>query len=362
MINENNINSINITERAKRIDDSIILSIGDPHFSTDDVIVENSFELLRTGTTNYSDSQGLEELREAIINGFEYKNYSYQDLVVTPGSKQGLLYVLKTLPRDSKVLLFEPHWHSYTNLIKDLNLNYQVLNSYDINFIEKLKMTDFDVLIVCNPNNPDGYILNKTQMDDIIKVIKLKDAILIADEIYSNYDYESSFVSFSKYNSDRIIILNGFSKRYAMTGWRLGFILCSDHNLVEKLIKINQLYATCVANISQYCGIAALNTRFDSQLLDYYKKNSEIVLEYFPLAAKRLSGGFYAFVDLTDYGVKLSGEEFSDLLFKRHKIAVVPGSIYGNSFKSYFRLSFSVDREILIIALYKILNLIESLD
>jgi aspartate/methionine/tyrosine aminotransferase len=361
MIHESISNSIIITEKARISQDSIILSIGDPHFATDVKVIDGGIDLLNNGTTNYSDSQGLKELREAIITGYGYKDYDYQNILITPGSKQGLFYILKTLDQGATVLLIEPYWHSYLSLVKDLNLSYQFLNSYEKDFLAKMKSIKFDALIVCNPNNPDGHILKKSQMDEIYNIIITKDAILIADEIYSNYDYNLSFTSFSDYNSDRILILNGFSKRFAMTGWRLGFILCNDYSRVKNLTRLNQLYATCVANISQYCGIAAMNSNFDNFLSEYYRGNRDLVLDYFPTITNRLNGGLYAFINLVDYGVTLTGDEFSELLFEKNKIAIVPGSVYGSSFISYFRLSFSIDRKILTEALDKIKLFIESI-
>lgn len=252
------------------------------------------------------------------------------------------------------MVIFEPHWHSYARLADNLDLNILNINGLNEESLSRLKDISFDAMIICNPNNPDGTILDKALMDYAVELINSKNAIIIVDEIYSHYDYDGKFRSFSKYQNDRIYVVNGFSKRYAMTGWRLGFILNCNNQKLDELTNINSMIATCVSNISQYCGIAAIKSNSDRQLYHYYKSNRDLVLNYFPSLINKLKGGLYAFVDLSDYGLTLDGEIFSQKLFTKFKIAVVPGAVYGNSYKSYFRICFSVDREELRLALEKI--------
>lgn len=345
--------SISITKRAKQIPNSIILSIGDVHFNTSHEIVNFVCEKLKDGWTHYISSDGLEELRNKIIEVKKYKNYSPDNLIITPGAKQAIFYVLKAIDLN-KVYTLEPTWLGYKYTVDLLGKEYNGINIYDEYWLDNLKKKDFDVLIINNPNNPNGKILNNEEMKQIVDICKDKQAYLISDEIYDVYDYNGNYCSYCNFDYDKIVIINGFSKSFAMTGWRIGYILTRNETLYRLISIINQNIATCVSTASQFAALKALETSKNEEYSKYYYENYKLILDNFPEQNEILCGGIYTFIDLEHYNIRLDGVKFSEELLNKKNVAVVPGEAYGQNFRNYIRVAFAVSKEKLTLGVNRI--------
>ena len=341
--------SMKITALARKMrdrgEDVITLSIGDSHFSPPENIKNKVIKNINDGKTHYLGAQGIYPLRKK-INNFYYNNkFDEDDIIIVPGLKQGLFYLLNSL-KGKKVCLLEPYWLGYKATIKLVNKNIISVKLKNENWINELNNKDFDTLIMCNPNNPDGKIFSEKEMRKVIKICKSKDSYLISDEIYKHFDYIDKYISSSEFNYDKLITIDGFSKAFAVSGLRIGFMVIKNNNLLSNVKKLQQNIATCTNSLAQHSLLD-----FDkgiSEVKDakkYYEKNKDIVVDIIPEFKKyKPDGGFYYFVDLSNFGIS-DGFEFSKKLLKEKKVAVVPGSAYGNGFDSWIRFSFSVERE-----------------
>jgi aspartate/methionine/tyrosine aminotransferase len=339
-----------ISELKSRGRQIFSLAVGDTHFTPPKQLVEN-FRSLPKPYSHYSISSGIVELREEISsyhNGF----FSPKDILVTPGLKQGLLYALAALEH-KKVCVLEPAWLGYKALLDITDKSYVRINRYQENWIETLAQTDFDVLILCSPNNPDGYIFDVATVEAIRTILQEKRAWVITDEIYEQYDYTNANPAIHRlYDYERVIVGNGLSKSHAMTGFRIGYVMTTDKMVMNRISAIHQNMATCAATISQYfsLGFSRLSNEI-KEYKEYYRSNRELVRTMLSASVAFVpSGGFYYFIDLSRYGIH-NATHFCQELLEQKSVACIPGGAYGTGFDSYIRLSFSIDRNELLQAL-----------
>ncbi len=203
---------------------------------------------------------------------------------------------------------------------------------------------------MCNPNNPNGKMFTEEEIKIIVDIAKEKNVHLISDEIYSHFSYDLKYISLSNYIDQykNIYIMNGFSKAFAMSGMRIGFIATTNKNILNLIEKLQQNITTCTNSIAQYSLIdfdkASLKIK---EMVNYYKQNREIVRQSNSSFAKyKPEGGFYYFIDLKEFDINNS-VEFSRYLLENHKVAVVPGLAYGDNFGSWIRISICQDKLIL---------------
>ena len=339
------------------------LSIGDTHFPPPFNIYEK-IKNISSSYSHYTVGQGIVELREE-ISFYNKKIYNTNEIIITPGLKQGLYYVLQALD-EKKVCVLEPAWLGYKAIATMAGKNYLPINRYTEDWLDQLKSLDFDILIICSPNNPDGKILSSNEINELVQISSLKNAWIITDEIYDVYDYREVVAPnpIKKIHGlDKVIVGNGLSKSHAMTGFRLGYIMARNSALIQKINILHQNIATCAPAISQYLSFGFSDyKKCITQFSDYYKDNRDRVMELLPLSIPfKPDGGFYYFIDLERYGIKDAGK-FCKLLLEKSHIAVIPGDAYGIGFNSYIRLSFSVDKLILENALPRINTFISEYD
>ncbi|MBM9501959.1 pyridoxal phosphate-dependent aminotransferase [Leptospira sp. 201903071] len=335
--------------------DIISLGIGDPHFPPPKLILD-SLHHLPDQHSHYSDSFGLEALRTKIATNYE--GFGKENILITPGVKQGLYYLLEIL-KPRRLCILEPAWLGYAGLADYLKIPFFPINLRREGWLEDLKRENFDCLILCSPNNPDGRIFSKEEMSELIHIVESKNAFLIADEIYLHFSYMKSlsFSNYAKKKESKIFILNGFSKSYAVTGYRVGYIVSADTDKLRLAELSQQNLATCTSTLSQY---ALLN--FDQcadSILDYfqyYLENRNLVAKELYLNEEaRPNGGFYYFLNLGLWGVEDSEKFCSDILYS-HGLVLIPGSSYGSGFDSFVRLSFCIDRNVLVDGLFRLKN------
>lgn len=347
--------------------DAISLGVGEPDFDTPWHIREEGIYSLEKGRTFYTSNAGLKELKMEICKylkrRFDLEYHFDKEVMVTVGGSEAIDIALRAMlePGD-EVLIPQPCYVSYhpcTILAGGvpvvINLkgenDFKLTREQLINAItEKTK-----VLVLAYPNNPTGAVMDYDDLKAIVDVIIEKDIIVISDEIYSELNYGAQHVSIASFPGmrERTIVINGFSKSYAMTGWRLGYAV-GPALILEQMIKIHQFAIMCAPTTSQYAGVEALkNGDSDVEMMrDAYDKRRRYVihsLRNMGLECFEPYGAFYVFPCIKNLG--MTSDEFATKLLQEEKVAVVPGTAFGDCGEGYLRISYAYSIENLKIAL-----------
>lgn len=321
------------------------LSIGDTHFSPAEVTLK-ALSKANDSDFHYGSSLGNDKLRESIAKKY---NSSYENVFIVPGLKSGIDFSLGAIA-GKKVCVISPTWLGYESLAILNNYDFDSVDRYEEGWLDELRNTSFDVLLVCSPNNPDGYIFDKTESNEISKIVKEKEAWIILDEIYDFFSYDQDNTireAFKDYG--KLIIGNGFSKSHSMTGFRIGYVLCSNEEFKKSITLILQNRITCVSGVTQNALVIEDESLSDhlNMIKDYYYENRQLVSEVFEdLEDFKPLGAFYYFIDLRKWGINDAIKFCKDLL-ESTGIALVPGGAYGGIHTSHVRLSYSVERSVL---------------
>lgn len=342
---------------ANEIPDVLSLGVGEPDFDTPWHIREEGIYALQKGRTFYTSNSGLAELREEICSYIKRKyglNYNPQtEVVVTVGGSEAIDAALRTIinPGD-EVVYPEPCFVSYLPCIL---LADGVPVPIELNADTEFRLTGAQLeaaitektkaLLLSYPNNPTGAIMERKDLEDIAKIAIKHDLIVITDEIYSELSYNGPHVSIASMPGmqERTILINGFSKAYAMTGWRLGYAL-APAGIMEYMLKIHQFAIMSAPTVSQYAAIAALRNGDNDvrMMVESYNMRRRYLMEAFremKLPCFEPFGAFYVFPDISEFG--MTSEEFSTALLKAENVAVVPGSAFGECGDKYVRISYA---------------------
>ncbi|MBV8087616.1 MAG: pyridoxal phosphate-dependent aminotransferase, partial [Chloroflexi bacterium] len=335
----------------------IHLEIGEPDFDTPRHITEAGVEALRSGATHYTPSAGIPELRQAIaedagrLRGMEFRP---SEVVVTPGAKPIMFFGLLALvdPGD-EVIYPNPGFPIYESVINFLGAKAVPVPlredndfAFDLDLLRS-KVTERTKMIVINsPQNPTGGVLNRAAIEEIARLAEAFDCWVLSDEIYDRILYEGEHVSIAALPGmrERTIILDGFSKTYAMTGWRLGYGLMPEA-LADQIAKLMTNSASCTAAFTQLAGIAALQGPQDAvrTMVAEFRTRRDLVVEglnAIPGVSCRLpKGAFYAFPNITGTG-QLAGN-LADYLLAEHGVATLAGTSFGEYGEGYLRLSYA---------------------
>lgn len=350
--------------------DAISLGVGEPDFDTPWHIREEGIYSLERGRTIYTSNSGLRELKEEICTYLKRRfelDYDYRsEVIVTVGGSEAIDIALRAMiePGD-EVLIPMPCYVSYhpcTVLAGGTPVVIDLKGENDFKLTRKQLLdaiTDkTKVLILAYPNNPTGAIMDYDDLKDIVDVIIEKDLIVISDEIYSELTYGNKHVSIASLPGmkERTIVINGFSKSYAMTGWRLGYAV-GPELIIDQMIKIHQFAIMCAPTNSQYAGVEALkNGDTDVELMrDAYDKRRRFLLHSLRnmgLECFEPYGAFYVFPCIKSLG--MTSDEFATKLLQEEKVAIVPGTAFGDCGEGYLRISYAYSIENLKIALERI--------
>lgn len=350
--------------------DAISLGVGEPDFDTPWHIREEGIYSLERGRTFYTSNAGLKELKIEICNYLQRRfalKYDFsKEVIVTVGGSEAIDLALRAMiePGD-EVLIPMPCYVSYhpcTLLAGGVPVVIELKGENDFKLTrEQLLASITDktkVLILAFPNNPTGAIMDYEDLQSIVDVIIEKDIIVISDEIYAELSYDKKHVSIASFPGmrERTIVINGFSKSYAMTGWRLGYAV-GPELILEQMIKIHQFAIMCAPTNSQYSGIEALkNGDPDVEMMkDAYDKRRRFVLHSLRnmgLECFEPYGAFYVFPCIKSLG--MTSDEFATKLLFEEKVAVVPGTAFGACGEGYLRISYAYSIENLKIALERI--------
>ncbi len=366
---------------AASMDDCISLGVGEPDFDTPWHVREEGIYSLEKGRTYYTANAGLATLREEIsrylknrFNLPEKEPYANDEIIVTVGASEAIDIAFRAMldPGD-EVIIPEPCFVSYTPCVLMAG---GVTKTIDLEESEGFKLTPekleaaitdkTKILLLAYPNNPTGAIMTEEELKRIAEVVIKHDIFVVSDEIYSELTYGRKHFSISSLPGmrERTIVINGFSKSFAMTGWRLGYA-AGPQSIISQMTKIHQFLIMSSPTISQYAAIEALREGMEDvdMMVDAYDKRRKYVvsrLSELGMPCFEPEGAFYTFANIKAFG--LSSEEFAKKLLTEQKVAVVPGDAFGKSGEGFLRISYAYSIEDLKIAFEKIEKFIDNFD
>lgn len=358
---------------AAEMEDVISLGVGEPDFITPWRIRDAGISALKKGYTQYTSNKGLPLLREKISEYLRSRfnvAFDKDEIVITMGASEAIDLSLRAVinPGD-EILIPDPSYVSYAPCVSlSGGVPVSVACSGDNGFIltpdalESVITEKTKAIIFPYPNNPTGGIMGREDIQKIIPVILKHDLLVISDEIYAELTYGSRHVSIAEFKElvGRVVLISGFSKSFAMTGWRIGYV-CAEKNVISAIVKIHQYAAICAPIFSQYAALEGLKTGLADgfttvgEMRDEYDRRRKFMFRVFTemgLKCFEPLGAFYIFPCVTSTG--LNGEEFASALLKEKKVAVVPGGAFGEFGKDYIRCSYAYSMKDLVAATGKI--------
>ena len=348
-------------QKAVNSEKIISLGLGEPGFSTPDEIVNAAYEAMKTGATKYSSPFGITDLREKIAeklsNDFR-RNVNIENIIVTLGAKQALsLSLMAILEPEDEVIVISPSYVSFIPQVylaepnvrlKAFNLN---KNDFGIDIFALRRMiTSATKAVILNfPHNPTGRILDIELMRELVDIITDNGSYLISDEIYEKLNFSNvCWTSFGRFTelSEKLIVINGFSKAYSMTGWRIGY-LYGDPALIKRISIIQQHLNTNIPPFIQKAAVCALNFKeefysiYNKQLRNNETRLRNLVKEFPSLKYFPSQGGLFSFVNISDYG--MDSDRFCSELLNNTGVAITPGKIFGADWDDHVRVSLAPD-------------------
>lgn len=342
---------------ANTMEGVISLGVGEPDFSTPWHVCEEAIQSMADGRTHYTANKGLLKLREEIAKFHsEHYNQNYDpktEILVTVGGSEAIDLSMRALlnPGD-EVIVMDPNYVAYEPAIRLAGgVCVPIVLTRENEF--KLKADDLKkaitdktkAMIINYPSNPTGGVMTEADYREILPIIQESGIYVVSDEIYAELSFDQAFASLSQFEEvrDQILVINGFSKAYAMTGWRLGYILANP-TITKALTKIHQYVIMSASTPAQYAAIEALRNGYDDVILmreDYLNRRNLLVnsLNRMGLNTPMPHGTFYVFADIRPYG--LSSEEFCNELLNQEKVACVPGDAFGPHGQGFIRISYA---------------------
>jgi aspartate aminotransferase len=368
--------------------DVIGFGAGEPDFNTPENIQEAAIAAIRKGLTKYTPTSGIKDLKDAIADKFKNENnleYSPSQIIISTGAKQSLANVFQAIlnPGD-EVIISTPYWVSYPELIKladgvpvFIETSEASSFKYSIEQLKKVVAGNTKAIIINSPNNPTGSVYSVEELKELADFARENDLIIISDEIYEKLIYSHqkhvSIASLSEDAFQRTVVINGVSKSYAMTGWRIGYAACGNETIVKLMTNIQSHTTSNPNSIAQYASVEAL--RGDQETINYmigeFKNRRDYMVDRINsikyISCKEPQGAFYVMVNITNLlGKKLNNRtienslNFSEILLEEEKVAVIPGSAFGVD--NYVRLSYATSLDNIKNGLDRIEQFVEKLN
>ena len=362
---------------VNEMDDAISLGVGEPDFDTPWHIRDEGIFSLEKGRTFYTSNAGLKELKIE-ISKYLYRRfhlrYDYKsEVIVTVGGSEGIDLAMRAMldPGD-EVLIPQPSYVSYVPCAVlagavPVVIDLQEKNQFRLTAeeLEAAITPKTKLLVLPFPNNPTGAVMEKSDLEAIAKVVEEHDLFILSDEIYAELCYLDNHTSIASLSGmkDRTIVINGFSKSHAMTGWRLGYA-CGPRRIIEQMLKIHQYAIMCAPTNSQYAAVEALRHGDEdvAMMREQYNQRRRFLVHEFErmnLQCFEPFGAFYIFPSIKEFG--MSSEEFATRFLREEKVAVVPGTAFGDSGEGFLRISYAYSLENLKIALGRLEKFINRL-
>ena len=362
---------------VSEMEDAISLGVGEPDFETPWRIRDEAIWSLEQGRTFYTSNAGLKELKIEIANYLERRydlNYDpVNEMMMTVGGSEGIDVCFRAMldPGD-EVLIPQPSYVSYLPCVTLAGGTPVVINLKEENEFRLTKeqllnsITDkTKILVLPFPNNPTGAVMERQDLEAIAEVIIAHDLFVLTDEIYSELTYYDDYVSIAALPGmkERTIYINGFSKAYAMTGWRLGYV-CAPEVILKQMLKIHQFAIMCAPTTSQYAAIEAVKNCDDevAAMREEYNGRRRYLLKRFSdmnLKCFEPFGAFYIFPSIQEFG--MTSDEFATKFLERKKVAVVPGTAFGDCGEGFLRISYAYSLKNLKIAMNRLEEFVNEL-
>jgi len=358
------------------MDDVVSLGVGEPDFVTPWPMISKVIDTLESGKTSYTSNMGLLALRQEISKYIE-KNIGVEynpdnQILITVGVSEAMDLLMRALicPGD-EIIVIEPSYVSYSPCIEMAGGRAVVLDTYEeddfLPNIEKLrsKITSKTKAVLFNyPSNPTGCVLNKEINQKLYDLCNEYDLYIISDEIYDRLTYDKKHESILSIPGayERTILLNGFSKAFAMTGWRVGYA-CGNKDIIHSMMKIHQYTMLCAPISGQYCALEALKNcvSISDEMVEEYRQRRNLIVKGLNdagLKCRKPGGAFYVFPSIKDFN--MSSEEFCEKLLFENKVACVPGNAFGVSGEGYIRCSYATSKKNIIKAIDSIKEFVEK--
>lgn len=357
--------------------DAISLGVGEPDFDTPWHVRDEGIYSLEKGRTFYTSNAGLKELREEICRYLDRRYGMHYDPVketlVTVGGSEGIDLALRAMldPGD-EVLIPQPCFVSYLPCTvmadgKPVVIDLQAENDFKLTKeeLEAAITPKTKLLVLPFPNNPTGAILTKEELEPIAEIVKKYDLYVLSDEIYSELTYGVEHTSIASLPGmkERTVLINGFSKAYAMTGWRLGYV-CAPEVILKQMLKLHQFAIMCAPTTSQYAAVSAMRDGDEdvAMMREAYDQRRRFLMHRFRemrLECFEPFGAFYMFPCIKEFG--MTSEEFAARLLREEKVAVVPGTAFGDCGEGFLRISYAYSLEDLKLALDRIETFVKRL-
>ena len=362
---------------VSEMDDAISLGVGEPDFDTPWHIRDEGIYSLEKGRTFYTSNAGLKELKIEISKYLDRRfglSYDYnKEMLVTVGGSEAIDIAMRAMldPQD-EVLIPQPSYVSYVPCCVLANgtpvpIELKAENEFRLTAeeLEAAITPKTKLLVMPFPNNPTGAVMEKKDLEAVAEVVKKHDLFVLSDEIYAELTYLDNHVSIASIPGmrERTIVINGFSKSHAMTGWRLGYA-CGPEVIIKQMLKIHQFAIMCAPTNSQYAAVEALRNGDDDviKMRESYNGRRRYLLHAFAemgLPCFEPLGAFYAFPCIKEFG--MTSDEFASRLLKEEKVAVVPGSAFGECGEGYLRISYAYSLEDLKKALDRMADFVKRL-
>ena len=344
---------------AKQYDDVVDFTLGDPDIPTPLPICEAAINAAKAGHTRYAPNAGLPALREAIAKQVSIESgiaYEANNVAVTVGATEAVyLAFMACINPGDEVITLAPYWVQYENIVKLLGGKPVIIDTFkedfepDMGTICSAISNKTKVIVVNSPNNPSGYIYKDGFLKELAELAIANHITIFDDEAYRSLVYEQGFPSITQYcHKEDVVIINSFSKQFAMTGWRVGYVV-GEEDFIKEVVKFQQNIAVCVATPNQYAAIEAItNTdKYAVGIKDVFTKRREVLIRELnkipSIKYQAPQGTFYAFLDISATG--MDSKTFCFSLLEKEHVAVIPGVAFGEAFDNYIRLAFTLNED-----------------
>ena len=353
---------------AKQYDDVIDFTLGDPDVPTPKAICDAAYNAAIKGKTHYAPNAGLPVLREAIAKQVSKESglpYDGNNVSVTIGATEAVyLSFMACINPGDEVIILAPYWVQYENIVKLLGGKPIIIDTFkdefepDLNVIYKAINDRTKAIVINSPNNPSGYVYKDVFLKELAEMASANHLFVFDDEAYRSLVYDGEFPSIAKYcRKEDLVIINSFSKQFAMTGWRVGYVV-AEENFINTVVKFQQNIAVCVSTPNQYAAIEAItNTdKYAGGIKDVFSNRREVLtreLSKLPnIKFQAPQGTFYTFIDISETG--MDSKTFCFSLLEKHHVAVIPGVAFGEAFDNYIRLAFTLEEDKIIEGILRI--------
>ena len=360
---------------AKQYSDVVDFTLGDPDIPTPAPICEAAAKAAAEGKTRYAPNAGLPALREVIAKQVCKESgidYNVNNVAVTIGATEAVyLSFMACINPGDEVIILAPYWVQYENIVKLLGGKPVIVDTFkqdfepDINAIRQAITDRTKVIVVNSPNNPSGYIYKDSFLKELAEIARANNITIFDDEAYRSLVYEQDFPSITKYcRKEDVVIINSFSKQFAMTGWRLGYVV-AEEEFINAVVKFQQNIAVCVATPNQYAAIEAMTNadKYAGGIKDVFTKRRETLIRELnkieKISYQAPRGTFYAFIDISKTGK--DSKSFCFELLEKQYVAVIPGIAFGEAFDNYIRLAFTLNEDKIIEGVTRIRHFIDNL-